>query len=364
MLRPERRPVHPGEDKLAEPPVADEAAERGQRQRGKIRVVGRRERCEALPAALDVEDGCAVHEDDLGAGRPLERPPVVVAAAGPRERRAVRLGRVGGREQVHAGPSRFRLADGPQPVDRAGEGELGGPEPVDEVAAPDPTGLLERPQDRVDAGEAAVDALGDDGLAGQHAVAVEEDERLGFVSIRGGAGAPAATLLVGAGTAEVKEERLRIGHDAAAAVQAAAKGGVLPGGGAAEVGAIPAVARCKETLSGMAVYGAETVMTALRKPLAQIVANAGFNPLEKVAQVMAQQAATRNHALAIDCDTGEIADMLKLGVLDPAPVKVSALRTAAEVAEAILRIGVVIRMRTTEKDAGGAETSSGGLTSC
>jgi chaperonin GroEL (HSP60 family) len=182
---------------------------------------------------------------------------------------------------------------------------------------------------------------------------IAEDERLGFVSVRGGGGVPAATILVGAGTAEVKDERLRIVHDAASAVQAAAKGGVLPGGGAAEIGALAAVTRHRDELTGMAVYGAEAVLTALRRPLAQIVANAGLNPLEKVAQVVAQQSAAGNHALAIDCDTGAIADMLAAGIVDPAPVKLAALRTAGEIAEAILRIGVVIRMRAPQTGAEG-----------
>jgi len=184
---------------------------------------------------------------------------------------------------------------------------------------------------------------------------IAEDERLGFVSIRGGGGVPAATILVGAGTAEVKDERLRIAHDAASAVQATARGGALPGGGAAEIGALPAVARCRDELTGMAVYGAEAVLAALRRPLAQIVANAGLNPLEKVAQVVARQSASGSPALAIDCDSGEIADMLAAGIVDPAPVKLSALRTAGEIAEAILRIGVVIRMRAPQTSADGEE---------
>jgi chaperonin GroEL (HSP60 family) len=174
---------------------------------------------------------------------------------------------------------------------------------------------------------------------------VAEDERLGFIAIRGGHGVPAATVLVGAGTAEVKEERLRIARDAAATVQAAAQGGVLPGGGAAEIGALPAATACRDALTGMAVYGAEAVLAALRRPLAQIVQNAGFNPLEKVAQVVSEQAASGNRALAIDCDTGDLADMWAAGVVDPAPVRIAAWRTAAEIAEAILKISVVIRMK-------------------
>ena len=196
---------------------------------------------------------------------------------------------------------------------------------------------------------------GPEELAGVLGAAAEvaEDERLGYVAIRGGGGTPAATLLVGAATAEVREERLRVGRDAAAAVQAAAMGGVLPGGGAAEIAASGAVARRREGLAGLAVYGAEAVLSALKRPLAQIVANAGFSPLEKVAQVVAQQAVTGNPGLAIDCDTGEVADLAGAGIVDPAPVRIAALRTAAEIAEAILRIGVVIRMRAADKDGPG-----------
>ena len=67
-----------------------------------------------------------------------------------------------------------RLADRAQPIQRAGQGELGRPEPVDEVAPPDPPGILHRPEDRVDGAEPAVDGLGRDRLAGHHAVPFEQ----------------------------------------------------------------------------------------------------------------------------------------------------------------------------------------------
>ena len=82
--------------------------------------------------------------------------------------------------------------------------------------------------------------------------------------------------------------------------------------------------------------------------LAQIVVNAGFNPLEKVEDVIAAQSKNGAHSLAIDCDTGEVADMVDQGVLDPAPVKIHALKAASEVAEAILRINTIIRKRSEE----------------
>lgn len=178
---------------------------------------------------------------------------------------------------------------------------------------------------------------------------VEENERLGHVRFEGGRGWHIATMLVGAATDEVKEERLRIAEDAASAAQQALLGGVLPGGGAAEMAASAEVDALRESVGGMTAYGVACVVEALRRPLAQIVSNAGFNPLEKMGNLMAEMAARGRDALAIDCDTGEVADMLSLGVVDPTPVKVHALRTAGEVAEAILRISTIIRKRDSQR---------------
>jgi len=174
---------------------------------------------------------------------------------------------------------------------------------------------------------------------------VYEDERLEHLRILGGRGAPAATMLVGAATAAVKEERQRIAQDAASAVQQAVRGGIVAGGGAAELSAIPEVERVREQLSGMAAYGADCVIEALRRPLRQIVANAGFNPLEKLGDVLAARAAGNRDSLGIDCDTGQVADMMAAGVVDATTVKVYAIEAAGEIAEAILRINTIIRKR-------------------
>lgn len=177
---------------------------------------------------------------------------------------------------------------------------------------------------------------------------VAEDERLGQIRILGGAGKPMATVLVGAATSEVVDERQRIAQDAAAAVQAATRGGYVPGGGAVELAVSRDVAHARETVKGMAAYGLDCVSSVLRRPLAQIVANAGFNPLEKVEDVMAAQAERASDALAINCDSGELADMLELGVCDPTLVKIHALKAAGEVAEAILRIDTIIKKKDEE----------------
>ena len=181
------------------------------------------------------------------------------------------------------------------------------------------------------------------------------DEKLEQLRIIGGRGKQVATMLVGASTAEVKAERQRIAEDAACTVQQALLGGVVAGGGAAEMRIIPAVEKLRAGLAGMAAYGVDCVIKTLRRPLSQIVANAGFNPLEKVEQVRAAVVAGQEDA-GINCDTGEICNMIELGVVDATNVKIHALETAAEVAEAVLRINIIIR----KKDAGRPQGAGSG----
>ena len=181
---------------------------------------------------------------------------------------------------------------------------------------------------------------------------VFEDEKLEHIRVMGGRGKPAATILVGAATQEVVGERQRIARDAASSVQAAVRGGYVAGGGSVEVAIARAVEKSRSTLKGMSAYGLDCVVNALKRPLAQIVENAGYNPLEKVENVVTRQNEEKSDSLGIDCETGEICDMIKAGVIDPAPVKLHALKAAGEVATAILRIDTIIRKKDEGEQAG------------
>lgn len=183
------------------------------------------------------------------------------------------------------------------------------------------------------------------GLAGR----VYNDEKLEQVWVLEGGGKPMATVLVGAATAEVVGERERIAKDAAASIQSAIKGGVVPGGGSLELAVAREVEKIRDSIRGMAAYGVDCVVEALKRPMSQIVANAGFNPLEKLGDVVAVQVESGKNSMAIDCDSGQVADMVELGIADPAEVKIYALRAAGEIAEAILRIDTIIKKRE-EKD--------------
>src|SRR6185503_21359914 len=107
---------------------------------------------------IQVERGSPVDEHDRRAGGTLELAPVGVTAARPGDGRAVRVGGVRRGEEVDerlVARRLRRVADGPEAIQRAGEGELRGTEAGHEVAAPDAPGLLEGTEHRVDGGEAA-----------------------------------------------------------------------------------------------------------------------------------------------------------------------------------------------------------------
>ena len=126
---------------------------------------------DALAAALDVEHGLGAGEDDVGARHALRAARLVVAL-GPRQRRAVGLRRIGGgqhdRRRLLVGALRAQALDG------AGQGELRAAEALDEVAAPAHAERLELAEGVVEDREAAGDPLGQHLLAGDDAVALEQ----------------------------------------------------------------------------------------------------------------------------------------------------------------------------------------------
>lgn len=181
------------------------------------------------------------------------------------------------------------------------------------------------------------------GAALGRAGVVAYDRRRRLLEISQGGGLPEVTVLIGGHTTEVAAERERIARDAAWAVQHALRGGVVPGGGAAELGLARELA-CPGA-AGMTVFGVACVREALKRPLAQMAANAGYNPLEKVEAAATEQEKRGRSGIGLDFDTGEVADLAEAGVWDPYPVKEHALRTAGEVAAAILRINNILKMR-------------------
>lgn len=140
-----------------------------------------------------------------------------------------------------------------------------------------------------------------------------------------------AVIKVGAATeTELKERKLRI-EDALNATKAAVEEGIVAGGGVALCNAIPAVAEYAAKQEGDAKTGANIILRALEEPVRQIAENAGYEGSVIVAEVKA-----REIGCGFNAATGEYADMIKSGIVDPAKVTRSALQNAASASAMLL----------------------------
>jgi chaperonin GroEL len=145
-----------------------------------------------------------------------------------------------------------------------------------------------------------------------------------------------AIIKVGAATeVELKERKHRI-EDAVRNAKAAIEEGLLPGGGVALANAAVS-AFDKLDLTGDEATGANIVRAALTAPLKQIAINAGFE-----GGVVAEKVNGLPPGHGLNAETGEYADMIKTGIVEPAKVTRCALQNAASIAALFLTTEVLI----------------------
>jgi chaperonin GroEL len=155
-----------------------------------------------------------------------------------------------------------------------------------------------------------------------------------------------AVVRVGAATeVELKEKKHRI-EDALSATRAAIEEGVVPGGGTALIRARAAVRAL--SLVGDEATGASIVAKALEAPLFWIAANAGLE-----GAVMVQRVEALEGPMGLNAATGEMVDLVKAGVIDPAKVTRSALQNAASVAALLLTTEALVADKPEPASAGG-----------
>ena len=135
----------------------------------------------------------------------------------------------------------------------------------------------------------------------------------------------------------MKEKKLRI-EDALAATRAAVEEGMVPGGGVALLGAVPAIKKHVETLAGDEKTGATIVLKALEEPIRQIAHNAGVDGGVVVNTILSSKKANYGY----DALKDEYCDVVAKGIIDPTKVTRSALQNAASVAATFLTTESVV----------------------
>jgi chaperonin GroEL len=138
-----------------------------------------------------------------------------------------------------------------------------------------------------------------------------------------------AVIKVGAATeTEMKEKKDRV-DDALSATKAAVEEGIIIGGGAALV---RAASKVSLELEGDQKIGCEIILRAIKAPMKQIAANAGF---DTGVVVHAVETANDDNT-GFNAATGEYVNMFEAGIIDPLKVARVALTNATSVSSMLL----------------------------
>jgi len=166
---------------------------------------------------------------------------------------------------------------------------------------------------------------------------IDEDvltERIGALSGR------VAVIRVGAATpAELKELRHRV-EDALAATRAAMAEGIVAGGGAALLHAMPALddgVAGDSDVTGDYKVGIGIVRQALSEPATLIASNAGYPAADVIGRT-----AVLGPDDGFDALSGRHGNMITMGIVDPLRVVRSALQNGASVAGLLLTTNTLV----------------------
>jgi chaperonin GroEL len=165
-----------------------------------------------------------------------------------------------------------------------------------------------------------------------------------------------AVIKVGASTeTELKEKKHRY-EDALSATRAAVEEGIVAGGGVTLL--LAAGSLSTEGLTADEATGLAIVKRALEEPIRQIARNAGLEGSVIVEKVRNSEAGFGLNAL-----NGEIVDLVKAGIVDPAKVTRSTIQNAASIAGLVLTTETLVVDKPEPKKAagGGGGHSHGGM---
>ena len=153
-----------------------------------------------------------------------------------------------------------------------------------------------------------------------------------------------ATVYVGGIAKDEIRQRKETAERTIRALRGAASGGVIPGGGAALAacrGWLLAEAVCYDDLEGRAAC--QILASAAEAPMRRLLANAGYDPSE----IMAQMTPGQPNA-GFDVMKRAFVDVAAAGIVDVAQVQVEALRRAVSSAALALTIDVLVLHRDPE----------------
>ena len=189
-----------------------------------------------------------------------------------------------------------------------------------------------------------VDDLVEDDLGYAETIRVERFGEDDLTFIEGGAEAASVTVFARGGTEHVIDELERALQDALDVVAVAIdRGGVVPGAGGTEIAIADAIRDAAAGVEGrkqLAVNAFADAVDVIPRTLAR---NTGMDPIDALVDLRSRYDSDGRAGLIASGETGEIADPIAHGIVDPAAVKREALESATEAATMIIRIDDIIR---------------------
>jgi thermosome len=178
-----------------------------------------------------------------------------------------------------------------------------------------------------------------------HAALVEE-RKIGdddMVFIEGCKDPKSVSILIRAGLERMVDEAERALNDALSVVaDLFKKNRVVVGGGAVEAEVAKELRHYAFKIGGREQLAVEAFAESLEIIPNTLAENAGLEKIDIMVELRAAHEKPKGYLMGVDVFTGKVADMQKMGVIEPLSVKEQAIKSASEAASMILRIDDVI----------------------
>lgn len=181
------------------------------------------------------------------------------------------------------------------------------------------------------------------------------DDKMTFVT--GCKNPKAVSILIRGGTEHVVDEIERSLNDALHVVaDAIMDGKISTGGGSAATEIAIRLREYANSVSGREQMAVQAFADALEVVPRTLAENAGHDPIDVLLKLRSAHSKGEKYA-GIDINTGDVADMFKMGVIEPLRVGRQAIQSATDAAVMILRIDDIIAAKETS---GGGKGGPGG----
>jgi len=193
-----------------------------------------------------------------------------------------------------------------------------------------------------------------------HADLVEErkigDDKMVF--IEGCKDPKSVSILIRAGLERMVDEAERAMNDALSVVaDLFKKNKVVVGGGAVEAEVAKELRHYAVKIGGREQLAVEAFAESLEIIPNTLAENAGLEKIDIMVELRAAHEKPKGYLMGVDVFTGKVANMQKMGVIEPLSVKEQAIKSASEAASMILRIDDVISSSKPKTPKGSGEGS-------